>query len=69
MPMAIVMRVISLVIINMASVSSPTNKRVSTMVGLFVSLGQWENGVKHGEGTYLYLNKDTYAGWWQFGKK
>jgi radial spoke head protein 1 len=25
--------------------------------------------VKHGEGTYLYQNKDTYSGWWQFGKK
>jgi hypothetical protein len=32
-------------------------------------LGQWENGVKHGEGTYLYQNKDTYSGWWQFGNK
>lgn len=31
--------------------------------------GQWENGVKHGEGTYSYPNGDCYSGWWQFGKK
>jgi len=31
--------------------------------------GQWENGVKHGEGTYNYQNKDTFAGTWVFGKK
>ena len=39
------------------------------MVCFYLFLGQWENGVKHGEGTYLYANKDTYAGWWMFGKK
>ena len=25
--------------------------------------------MKHGEGTYVYANKDSYCGWWQFGKK
>lgn len=25
--------------------------------------------MKHGEGTYVYANKDSYSGWWMFGKK
>ena len=25
--------------------------------------------MKHGEGVYTYSSKDTYSGWWQFGKK
>ena len=25
--------------------------------------------MKHGEGTYVYSNGDTYSGWWQFNKK
>ncbi len=25
--------------------------------------------MKHGEGTYNYLNKDTYSGQWLFNKK
>ena len=39
------------------------------MVIKYLKLGQWENGVKHGEGTYAYANKDTYSGWWLFGRK
>jgi hypothetical protein len=36
---------------------------------MIYNLGQWENGIKHGEGTYVYANKDSYSGWWTFGKK
>ena len=31
--------------------------------------GFWENGRRHGEGVFTYLNKDTYSGWWKFGEK
>lgn len=39
------------------------------MVPYIFILGQWQNGLKHGEGTYNYQTKDVYSGWWQFGKK
>ena len=33
------------------------------------TLGYWENGKRHGEGVFTYVNKDIYSGWWKFGKK
>ena len=32
-------------------------------------IGYWENGKRHGEGVFTYINKDIYSGWWKFGKK
>ena len=31
--------------------------------------GYWENGKKHREGVFKYLNKDIYSGSWKHGKK
>ena len=32
-------------------------------------IGHWENGQKHGEGIFTYLNRDVYSGWWKYGIK
>jgi|JI10StandDraft_1071094.scaffolds.fasta_scaffold869331_1 hypothetical protein len=34
-----------------------------------IVIGLWENGLKHGEGTYQYQNKDVYSGQWMFNQK
>ena len=31
--------------------------------------GYWENGRRHGEGMFTYLNGDVYSGWWKYGEK
>lgn len=31
--------------------------------------GQWEFGMRHGEGLYTYANKDVYSGQWHKNKK
>ena len=36
---------------------------------LLLNKGHWENGKKHGEGIFTYLNKDVYSGWWKYGVK
>ena len=36
---------------------------------LMYSLGFFENGKRHGEGTFTYQNGDKYSGWWQYGVK
>lgn len=70
MQMVIVMRVILEIIRNMGLGNLRIKIRASIMVWVvFIFLGQWENGMKHGEGTYSYQNKDTYSGQWMFNKK
>ena len=32
-------------------------------------IGFYENGRRHGEGTFTYENGDTYSGWWKYGVK
>ena len=32
-------------------------------------IGHFENGRRHGEGVFTYLNKDVYSGWFKYGKK
>ena len=32
-------------------------------------LGFYENGRRHGEGTFHYQNGDSYSGWWKYGQK
>ncbi len=34
-----------------------------------LDLGHFENGRRHGEGVFTYLNKDVYSGWFKYGKK
>ena len=31
--------------------------------------GNWENGLRHGEGVMIYQNEDIYSGQWKSGKK
>ena len=31
--------------------------------------GFWENGRRHGEGVFNYMNGDQYSGWWKHGEK
>jgi len=31
--------------------------------------GHFENGMRHGEGVFTYLNKDVFSGWFKYGKK
>ena len=31
--------------------------------------GFWENGMRHGEGVFRYVNGDIYSGWWKHGEK
>ena len=31
--------------------------------------GHFENGRRHGEGVFKYLNGDYYSGWFKYGKK
>jgi hypothetical protein len=57
------------IIRNMESEKLHIKKKDNIMVSLIIHIGQWENGLKHGEGTYTYSSKDIYSGWWQFGKK
>jgi hypothetical protein len=47
----------------MVTKSLPLNLRLK------LSIGFWENGKRHGEGIFTYLNGDSYSGWWRFGDK
>jgi len=42
---------------------------VFTRISFFKLLGFYENGRRHGEGTFTYPNGDTYSGWWKYGAK
>ena len=35
----------------------------------FYFKGFYENGKRHGEGTFHYANGDSYSGWWKYGVK
>jgi radial spoke head protein 1 len=37
--------------------------------GILLIKGHFENGIRHGEGVFTYLNKDVYSGWFKWGKK
>jgi hypothetical protein len=39
------------------------------LVKIIFILGHFENGRRHGEGVFTYLNKDVYSGWFKYGKK
>ena len=44
-------------------------KTTSEVRPLMTTLGFYENGRRHGEGTFHYENGDSYSGWWKYGVK
>jgi len=55
--------------INVTSQSVKRNIHTSTYANGDKYEGEWENNLKHGEGTYIWANGDKYEGEWKDGKK
>ena len=65
---------IILLIISTVLLKLPIRNMVPSLVKYIyfctnLSIGFFENGRRHGEGTFTYENGDTYSGWWKYGVK